>query len=302
MTPAPSGTIVRPGGRALAYDDIGAPGGSPVVYLHGNPDCRLTRPPVAAVDGVRIIAVDRPGYGASGTDPAATYASMADDVAALLDALGIGRAAVLAWSAGGPVALAAAERHPDIVAALGLAAVMPPIEADADPAVRAALNPAFAARTELVADAGVEALVDMVTPLLAPLAPDLDLAREFVVEGQDEAYLADLAAVPGLHDQLALALTVAVASSLDGPAMDARCAFEPAHLDLGAVRAPTTLWFGTADAMCGPAAGRWLADRIPGAHLEVLEGASHLLTLVHWQRLVRELVNLTKGALDVAQP
>ena len=44
MVAAPS-TLTLPDGRTLAYDDVGDPAGTPVVYLHGTPDSRLARPP-----------------------------------------------------------------------------------------------------------------------------------------------------------------------------------------------------------------------------------------------------------------
>ena len=103
---SPGGTLELADGRRLAYDDVGDPDGRPIVYLHGCPDSRLTRHPddsIAARAGVRLIAVDRPGYGSS--DPPAdwTLESVAGDVAALVDHLGIDQCAALGWSSGGPV-------------------------------------------------------------------------------------------------------------------------------------------------------------------------------------------------------
>ena len=38
--------------RALAVDDVGDPGGTPVLYLHGTPDSRLSRHPD---DGLVVV-------------------------------------------------------------------------------------------------------------------------------------------------------------------------------------------------------------------------------------------------------
>ncbi|MDD9372374.1 MAG: hypothetical protein PV358_19790, partial [Acidimicrobiales bacterium] len=68
--PTRTRSVALPGGRTLTLDDVGDPGGVPVVFLHGTPDSRLARHPddgVAAACGVRLLAVDRPGYG--GTSP-----------------------------------------------------------------------------------------------------------------------------------------------------------------------------------------------------------------------------------------
>jgi pimeloyl-ACP methyl ester carboxylesterase len=40
--------------------------------------------------------------------------------------------------------------------------------------------------------------------------------------------------------------------------------------------APTRLWYGELDTGRPPAHGRWYADRIAGARLEILPGESHL--------------------------
>jgi pimeloyl-ACP methyl ester carboxylesterase len=67
---------------------------------------------------VRLLGVDRPGYG--GSDPVAagqwaTVASAADDLAEVLVRRGTGPVGVAGWSAGGRVALALAARRPDLV-------------------------------------------------------------------------------------------------------------------------------------------------------------------------------------------
>ncbi|MGH9232378.1 MAG: alpha/beta fold hydrolase, partial [Acidimicrobiales bacterium] len=93
----------------MAVDEGGDPAGAPVVYLHGTPDSRLARHPddgLAAVAGVRLLAIDRPGYGGSSPLPYPPAwspewpAAVAGDVARVLDARGVERCAVLAWSGG----------------------------------------------------------------------------------------------------------------------------------------------------------------------------------------------------------
>ena len=48
----------------MTFDDVGDPDGTPVVYLHGGGDSRLSRHPddsIAAELGVRLLALDRCG-------------------------------------------------------------------------------------------------------------------------------------------------------------------------------------------------------------------------------------------------
>jgi pimeloyl-ACP methyl ester carboxylesterase len=114
---------LRAGGELLhvAYRDEGE--GPAVVLLHGQPGSAATWGPVSERlrAHARVIAPDRPGYGASG-GPARGIAENAEAAIALLDELGIERATFVGHSWGGGVALAAAVRDAARVAGLVLVA------------------------------------------------------------------------------------------------------------------------------------------------------------------------------------
>ncbi|WP_265521923.1 alpha/beta fold hydrolase [Oerskovia flava] len=97
--------------------------GVPLLLLHGFPlDHRMWSDVVAHLpSGTTVLAVDLPGAGASplGGEPASLEAS-ADAVATTVRAAGVHRAVVAGLSMGGYVALALAERHPELVTGLGL--------------------------------------------------------------------------------------------------------------------------------------------------------------------------------------
>lgn len=290
MSPRPSGIVTLPYGRTLAYDEIGSGARSApaVIYLHGCPDCRLTRPPEATVQGVRIIAVDRPGYGESDADPEGDDVTQADDLVALADALGIERFAVLGWSAGAPGALAVGAKHAGRVTVVGVAAGQPPIDADAD--VPDAIAPAFAQRSVAAREMTPSQYAESVAPLLVPLSASMDLMMEAVIETKNDAYVRDLASVPRLHEQLASAAISAVERGLGGVERDLRALVSTWPFDLASVTVPVLLWYGSEDHLFEPPVGVWLADRLPNARLQVIDGASHLLPLVHWNALISELI------------
>ena len=106
-------------GRTLEYREFGDPDGVPVVVLPGTPATASNAALVsdaAVAAGARLVAVSRPGYGASSTSPPG-LASTARDVVELIDALGLDRVGVHGISGGGPFAIAlaavaAAARHP----------------------------------------------------------------------------------------------------------------------------------------------------------------------------------------------
>jgi pimeloyl-ACP methyl ester carboxylesterase len=110
--------MIKVNEAALAYDDSGE--GTAVVLLHaGIADRRMWRGQVDALAARhRVLNLDLRGYGESDL-PASAFAHH-DDVAALLDALRIERAALVGCSFGGAVAIDTALAHPDRVSALAL--------------------------------------------------------------------------------------------------------------------------------------------------------------------------------------
>ena len=126
-------------GRTLhAYDTradgiAGSQGtsGSPIAVLwhHGSPNIGSPPDPLfaaAEANGLRWVSYDRPGYGGSSPHDGRTVASAAADVAAVAEALGIGRFAVLGHSGGGPHALACAALLPErVIAAVSMSGPAP---------------------------------------------------------------------------------------------------------------------------------------------------------------------------------
>ena len=113
-------------GATLYYEDRGA--GAPLVLIHGG----LTSSAMwehllpSLIDGFRVITPDSRGHGRS-TNPSGelSYAQLADDVAALIAALGLVRPVVGGYSDGGQVALELGARHPDAAGALIVGAAYP---------------------------------------------------------------------------------------------------------------------------------------------------------------------------------
>ena len=97
--------------------------GPPLVVLHGLFGSARNWQAIArrlAADW-RVLALDLRNHGESPWDATMTYAAMAGDVLAFLDARGIERAAVLGHSMGGKVAMTLALSQPARVAALAVA-------------------------------------------------------------------------------------------------------------------------------------------------------------------------------------
>ena len=103
-------------GVRLYFEDHGA--GPPVLVLHGGFGFVETMGSEirSLARQHRVIAVDSRGHGRSTNGPPPLrYETMADDMIALLDRLGVDRFDVVGWSDGGNVALALAMAQPERV-------------------------------------------------------------------------------------------------------------------------------------------------------------------------------------------
>lgn len=285
-------TLRLPDGRVLGFDDVGDPDGTPVLYVHGSPDSRRARHPddaLAGSVGVRLVAVDRPGFGLSSTHPTGTVGSFADDAIALADHLGVDAWRPLAWSAGSVHALAIAARHPDRTARVAVAAGLVPFAAYAEPGI---LDDADAGRwmvAELGAELGAVALAEMAAPMVAPYPCPPELARAHVLEHADPVRRAELEAVPGAVEVLAAGVQDAVAGGLGGIVRDLELQVEDPDVDWRDVAVPVDLWYGDRDTTAPPAFGRWWASHLRWPELTVVEGAGHLVALSHWRAIVVRL-------------
>ena len=277
-------------GRGIAVDDVGDPAGVPILYLHGSPDCRLARHPddgVAGRLGIRLLAVDRPGYGASDPQPSPDVTTWAADAAALLDHLGVDRCRVAAWSAGAPFAFGLAAELADRIERVVTFGALAPFEALAEPEVAAASGARADVAATVRAGTPVAELAAEFADLLVPPPPvDLDLARAVVLEQYDPAARAEVESVAGVVDQLARSFATAVERhGAAGLHADLAIQFSPGLTGvLAAVRCPVVLVHGEHDPVAGPAVGHWLAGRFDDARVEVWTGHGHQGLLPGWER------------------
>jgi pimeloyl-ACP methyl ester carboxylesterase len=243
---------LRVEGGELEYSDSGA--GPPLLLFHAFPlglfmwDAQAEA--LAATH--RVIRFDARGFGAS--DPGAgplTMERIADDGAALLDALGIERAAVGGCSMGGYAAFAFVRRHKQRVRALYLQDTR--AGADAEDARASRLRLA-----ERVLSEGSSAAVEAFLPKL--LGETTQREQEGLVSQ--------------LRERILATSPQAIADALHGLALRA-----DSRPTLAEVHVPTLVVVGAEDVLTPPAEAEAIAAAIPGARLEVLPRAGHLANL-----------------------
>lgn len=122
-----AGSTVRAGDLEVGLIDGGGDG-VPLVLVHGGESDRTQFTAIRAKlgEGIRAISYDQRDSGITVNPPAPyTLEVLADDLVALLDALGLRSAHLLGTSFGGAVAMHSALRHPERVASLILVATTP---------------------------------------------------------------------------------------------------------------------------------------------------------------------------------
>jgi 3-oxoadipate enol-lactonase len=222
-----------------------------VLLLHGLGGSRTAWDPmlVALADRYRCVAWDAPGYGASPPAcGAVTFDALADAAAGLLDVLDRPAAAVVGHSLGGMVAQHLALRHPKRVARMVLIATSPRFGLDGTDPV------AWRAARLAPIDHGAEPASFAETVLRGVAGPAID-------EAALDAQVRAMARVP------AAGLRAMIECLVTHDALDR----------LGMVTAPTLVLVGEHDAETPVSYAAALAERIPGARLEIVPGAGHLL-------------------------
>jgi len=285
--------IALPGGRNAEIGLGGDPAGPALVLHHGTPGDATTfadwHAPCLA-RGLRLICISRPGYAGSTRLPGRAVAQVADDVAAILDALGHHRFVTAGWSGGGPHALACAARLPGrCTAAATLAGVAPYLVDDLDflagmgqeniDEFGAALKGEAELRRWL--NENGESLRRVTGPELADAFGDL-------VAPVDKAVL-----VGGYADELAAVFRRALAPGFDGWVDDDLAFTKAWGFKLDDIRAPVSVWQGELDRMVPFAHGRWLLRHVPRAEARLVDAHGHLsLVARHRDKVLDELLAL----------
>jgi pimeloyl-ACP methyl ester carboxylesterase len=193
-----------------------------------------------------------------------TLAAYADDLAELIEGLRLERPTVFGVSFGGAVALELAVEHPST---LGMLVVQ-----GAESRFRGGLGARIARqvleRYPLPRDNG---FVNQFFNILHGCRPDPGALPEFVVRRCWET------------DQGVMAGRLRALESFD------------VTDQLWRVEVPTLVLAGTRDAVVTPARHRALADAIPGARFELLEGAGHIGFLTHREEVARHVGRLIRA-------
>ena len=263
-------------GRRIAYREYGDPAGQPVVLLHGTPGSSRFGglfAPAAADAGVRLLAIDRPGYGDSDPWPTRTLTDIGGVVAGVLDDAGVQSAGVVGFSGGGPHALAVAATQGDRVTSVDLVSGSTPPTGDS-PAMQRLLAGLAASAPRLLG--GLFRMQSWIATTISPAFLSQYTDRE--IETFD----------PALVELLTAEFVEAVGGSGQAVATEFRLlarewGFPPEEIDQ-----PVRFWHGEADTNVPIVGVEKLSQRVPTSELTRLPGGDHLTTVLDCRTQVIE--------------
>lgn len=270
-------------GIELCYETDGSPGDPALVLINGL-GSQMIRWPEGFKDlilgaGFHLVTFDNRDVGLTqkfhdvDSSPAYSVDDMADDVAALLDHLGIDAAHIVGQSMGGMIGQVLAIRHPRRV--LSLASIMSAMGGDPVSSPDPEMMKIFTEPAAKTREEAIEQDVRHRRLIAGPGFPfDEDAMRDLATRTYDRCYAPD----GRVRQMLAIQAAPGRAGAL-------------ADIDL-----PTVVIHGTADRLVPVEAGKRMADVVPGAELVLIEGMGHDLPRGAWEEIVGAVVGNTKRA------
>ncbi len=268
-----------PKGRVLHYTDTGEAGWRPVLYVGGTGTSARAMLMTGYLETMRrqlrlrMISVERNGFGDTAFDPAWTLGDYAADVRSVLDHLAVKRFAVVAISGGGPYAAHVAAAMPNRVISLHFAAAL------AD---------------RLVGDTvSCDLTAPQVAKALAPAVDNPQIWWGFPENSPTHS-------IPGFteraYDEGARAFFIRGQMGDAAPEaaeMQRYCHARLEDLTLGRVAAPVFTYYGLADRTVTPANAVFWQTHLGGPVMpRTYPGEGHDVQYRHWDQILIDLSGL----------
>jgi len=280
--------LTRPDGRIVAWSESGVPGGRPVLRVPGTPGSRFSlradRTPWIERD-LRMITTERPGYGASTRLEGRAFVEHSDDVAAILDAVGIDALPVMGGSGASPHILDLAARHPDRVTAATVLVGAAPLEPD-EAAQMIDLN---ALEYRLIKEGRFDEVWRVTSELRDQILADpLGGFRAAMASSTeaDRAIIED----PMWQRGFEVAVVEALGQGPGGWYDEGLAMERPWDIDFTSIGTDITWWHSDGDRNAPLSAARRVVEALPNARLRVWTDAGHLTPYQYEPEILDELL------------
>lgn len=272
-------------GRSLGYAEYGDPKGKPLFFFHGWPSSRLHAGHLnqeAKRQKVRIISIDRPGFGLSDPKHDRTLLEWPDDVVQLADYLKIKKFAVMGVSGGGPYAAACAYKIPERLTKVGIVVGLAPTYIPGildEIGFVNRLGWANYQRFPILRD--ISAYLGWLEAKFSPS----NFSSFFVARADKFMYS------PEMRNATHLSRKEAFKRGYQPASTDLKLYTNDWGFDLNKIKAKVYLWYGEADKNVSLSMGKYYAQQIPHSVLITYPNEGHFIQVTHAEEILKTLMS-----------
>lgn len=271
-------------GRKLGFAEYGDKNGKPLFFFHGWPSSRLHGKRFEEAGRklkVRIISLDRPGYGLSDFKKDRTLLDFPKDVSKVADFLKIKKFAVLGVSGGGPYAAVCAHKIPHKITKVGIVVGLGPTYIEGNLDKVALIN-------------RLSWLSYQYFPILRNLSAFLGwFETKFLHSSAYSLFISKpdkLLSTKSFKKLTRESRQETFKQGFKAAALDLKLYTENWGFDLKNIKVPVYLWYGDLDKSVSVNAGKYFASQIPNSELIIYPNEGHYLQVNHAEEILRKII------------
>lgn len=266
-------------GRKLAVIEYGDPQGLPVMFFHGTPGSRLLfleDDEISKSVGIRLISLDRPGFGLSDPKPNRTLLDWTNDVNEAADYLKLGKFSIIGVSGGGAFAAACAYKLTERLHSAALvASTIPFVNGKSPKGTMTANKIAFflARKAPWLVRASYRSTKKLLEEQPEKFMEQNKKGNKHLHEW-DRQFLQTDEQLKGLMVHMGEAFRISVDECVNEPVLLSK----PWGFAFKDIPVPIDVWHGEGDRMAPAGEMRKAVSAIPNCQAHFIAGAGHFLT------------------------
>ena len=271
-------------GNIIGLAEYGNPRGKPLFFFHGWPSSRLQAKVIddsAKKLGIRVISIDRPGYGLSDFVEDRKLLDWPAMITEVADILKIKKFSVIGVSGGGPYAAVCAYKIPDRLIKVGIVVGLAPTDVKGVLEGMSFINklawrsynstPWLRELASLLHLSQVRKIIPYFSSLAFRAKADRGImskkVKEEMIRNREEAFRQGKKAV----------------------AQDLKIYTEDWGFSLSKIKSKVLLWYGADDKNVSVNMGKYYAEKIPNSELIIYPNEGHLLIWRHSEEILKSL-------------
>ena len=280
-------------GRNLAYTEYGDPNGEPLFHCHSVLGSRLElatdAEKISQEKSVRLIVMDRPGFGASDPNPNMAFVAWVNDLVQLADHLNIEKFSLTGYAMGGQYALACAHEIPERLKYVAIisSGMAPQSKSDYNNMI-----PLYKMSNRLAKH------IPTLYKLMMTIAVKGVSAEQSSFFSQFQEYLGsadqEIMKSPEFKKNIYASLIEGIKQGGKSNPQEAVMLMNDWGFKLENIKVPINIWHGTSDYHVPSKLGQRYSEHINNTNLFIKEGQGHYMFYNHWSEILDELLSEIK--------